>query len=99
MPNGVNALIVAWGVSLHFASSSNEFSGHLIFADEKKYVIKCLLEIRLQLYIKDAETSSNFYAADYSQWTCHPRIYNVVKTHFGSSPSVVKHHPDLLGHR
>ena len=31
-------------------------------------------------------------------WTHHPRIYNLMETHSGSSPSVLKHPPGFLTH-
>ena len=39
----------------------------------------------------DVLNEDTIYTADWSQWTHHLQIYNVMKTHFRGSPGVVKH--------
>ena len=80
-------------VLLHKASSSNEFSWHLIFADQNNiphYVVKFVLEIKWRLRINDAETSSNFWHELYCRFATRDKPPGKLQPHEDSFGELAK---------
>ena len=82
-------------VSLHLASSPDEFSWCRIFVE---VIILPVLWQTLREKLDDGSvSSSNFGHKLHCRSVIiaqHPWIYNLMKTHLGSSPSVTKHFPE-----